>query len=162
VGSEEVPDPKVVVKKEREAMTKKEKKKLPKVKVSELVKREGVTTVEVMEIERAPMPALNKPIQLNPQGKVDGKDEEKTFLQKYVESNVSEQTLTKADIGGLSPRFSSSIFSLEVEEAKRAESESGGFGKCNLSLANASYVIYHPSHELFVPSPLRSADVGSV
>jgi len=83
VGSEEVPDPKVVVKKEREAMTKKQKKKLPKVKVSELVRRDGVTTIEVVEIDRAPMPALNRPVVLNPEGKVESKEEEKTFFQKY-------------------------------------------------------------------------------
>jgi hypothetical protein len=47
--------------------------------------RDGVTSVEVVPQDDAPVPFLNKPVVLTPDGKVDAPaGEEKTFLQKYV------------------------------------------------------------------------------
>ncbi|KAF2738168.1 hypothetical protein EJ04DRAFT_509836 [Polyplosphaeria fusca] len=39
--------------------------------------------VEVVKRGIGPTPALNKPVVLNADGKVEGKEQEKTFLQKY-------------------------------------------------------------------------------
>ncbi|KAG9379562.1 hypothetical protein A1F94_009918 [Pyrenophora tritici-repentis] len=39
--------------------------------------------VEIVKKNDGPKPVLNKPIVLNADGKVDGKEPEKTFLQKY-------------------------------------------------------------------------------
>lgn len=48
--------------------------------------KKGGNEVEIEIVRRAagPKPALNKPIVLNAEGKVDNKEPEKTFLQKYV------------------------------------------------------------------------------
>lgn len=40
--------------------------------------------VEIVKRNPGPKPVLNKPIVLNAEGKLDGKEPEKTFLQKYV------------------------------------------------------------------------------
>lgn len=48
--------------------------------------KSGSDDVEVEVIKRGlgPKPVLNKPVVLNADGKIDGKEPEKTFLQKYV------------------------------------------------------------------------------
>jgi hypothetical protein len=40
--------------------------------------------VEIVKKNVGPKPVLNKPIVLNAEGKLEGKEQEKTFLQKYV------------------------------------------------------------------------------
>ncbi|EGP89613.1 uncharacterized protein MYCGRDRAFT_69277 [Zymoseptoria tritici IPO323] len=40
-------------------------------------------TVEVVPMKKGPVPALNKPVVLSADGKEEGKEPEKTFLQKY-------------------------------------------------------------------------------
>ncbi|OCK85836.1 hypothetical protein K432DRAFT_317693 [Lepidopterella palustris CBS 459.81] len=45
--------------------------------------RENEVEVEVVQRARGPQPVLNKPIVLNAEGKLEGKEPEKTFLQKY-------------------------------------------------------------------------------
>lgn len=40
-------------------------------------------TVEVVQITQGPKPALNKPVVVTADGEVEGKEPEKTFLQKY-------------------------------------------------------------------------------
>ena len=44
-------------------------------------KKDGLD-VEVVRMRKGPAPHLNKPVVLNPDGKVDDKPEEKSFLQK--------------------------------------------------------------------------------
>jgi len=39
--------------------------------------------IEVIQRTQAPQPALNKPVVLNADGRLEGKEPEKTFLQKY-------------------------------------------------------------------------------
>jgi len=39
--------------------------------------------IEVSQRAKGPQPSLNKPIVLNAEGKLEGKEPEKTFLQKY-------------------------------------------------------------------------------
>lgn len=43
-------------------------------------------SVEIVQRAPGPKPVLNKPIVLNAEGKIETKEPEKTFLQKYVES----------------------------------------------------------------------------
>jgi hypothetical protein len=52
--------------------------------------------VEIKKRNVGPKPVLNKPIVLNAEGKLDGKEPEKTFLQKCVvqQSSLSEAMLT--------------------------------------------------------------------
>lgn len=45
---------------------------------------EDEVEVEIRKRNVGPKPVLNKPIVLNAEGKLDGKEPEKTFLQKYV------------------------------------------------------------------------------
>lgn len=76
-GAAKVPEPKKLTKKER-AQYKKEGKSTKK-----QPKREGETKVEVVMPAPAPVPHLNKPVQLNLDGKVPVKEEDqKSFLQK--------------------------------------------------------------------------------
>ena len=43
---------------------------------------EGNVRVEILPVPHGSRPVLNKPVVLRPDGKVEGKEEEKTFLQK--------------------------------------------------------------------------------
>ena len=45
--------------------------------------------VEVLKKVAGPKPALNKPIVLSPDGKLEGKEPEKTFIQKYVSDKTA-------------------------------------------------------------------------
>ncbi len=47
--------------------------------------------VEIVKRSLGPKPALNKPIVLNAEGKLDSAEPEKTFLQKYVSWNNTEE-----------------------------------------------------------------------
>jgi hypothetical protein len=62
----------------------KKKKKDKAGAVKEVVRTKGETTVEVVVNTSGPQPALNKPVVLNEEGKIEGADGEdnRTFLQK--------------------------------------------------------------------------------
>ena len=49
-----------------------------------VAKKGDSLTVEVVKIKPGPTPQLNKPIVVSEDGTVEGKEPEKTFLQKYV------------------------------------------------------------------------------
>jgi hypothetical protein len=56
--------------------------------------------VEIVKRSPGPQPVLNKPIVLNAEGKLEGKEPEKSFLQKYVCWNIacSGEVLTELQI----------------------------------------------------------------
>lgn len=64
--------------------------------------------VEIVKRSPGPKPALNKPIVLNAEGKLDNKEPEKTFLQKYIPPSTGHQecelTLTQILVGHRSVR----------------------------------------------------------
>lgn len=63
--------------------------------------KETPLIVEIVHPTPGPTPVLNKPVVVDPAGKVEGKEPEKTFLQKYVSSVSSQKAkLTCAGIGG--------------------------------------------------------------
>jgi hypothetical protein len=86
-GANPVPIPKKMTKKERKEEEKKAKKDKSKQeefeKKKKLWRRPGETKLEVVMPSIPPQPALNKPVQLNPDGKLDeAPKDEKSFLQK--------------------------------------------------------------------------------
>lgn len=70
-------------------------------------KPDAQVLVEIIKMSQAPTPVLNKPVVLNPDGKLDGKEPEKSFLQKYVaRPEAVRQRLTKSlGTGGSSRSF---------------------------------------------------------
>lgn len=61
--------------------------------------------IEIVKRSPGPKPVLNKPVVLNAEGKLESKEPEKTFLQKYVKSSVhgfDKITNTFVGTGGLS------------------------------------------------------------
>ena len=54
-------------------------------------------SVEVVPMKPASTIHLNKPVVLNADGKLAGQPEEKTFLQKYVQSLIGHNEMTVAD-----------------------------------------------------------------
>lgn len=78
--------------------------------------------VEIVKRSPGPKPVLNKPIVLNAEGKLESKEPEKTFLQKYVSSLAEKQDLRtdiSTGIGGpLRSSFSYSLY-LAEERANR-------------------------------------------
>jgi len=62
--------------------------------------------VEIVKKNDGPKPVLNKPIVLNAEGKVDGKEPEKTFLQKWAKMHVLRDymmlTITQVLVGSRS------------------------------------------------------------
>jgi len=78
--AEKVPAPGTT--KEEKEKTKKDKK--AKIKKSKEPPRAGKTTVEVVQVNVAPEPVLNKPVVLNLDGKVtEAETDNRSFLQKY-------------------------------------------------------------------------------
>jgi hypothetical protein len=75
--------------------------------------------VEIVKRSPGPKPVLNKPIVLNAEGKLESKEPEKTFLQKYVSSLTQDNcaiTNVVEGTGGL--LRSSSSYSLYLAEGR--------------------------------------------
>jgi hypothetical protein len=91
--------------------------------------------VEVVKRGAGPKPALNRPIVLNPDGKLDTKEPEKTFLQKsvYYIQAIDHSILISTGTGGLS--LSSSLCSLLLAEVK---SDKSGHVLCEPPIGQAA------------------------
>lgn len=60
-------------------------------------KKDGLS-VEVVPMKAGPQVHLNKPVVVNPDGKVGGEEEQKSFLQKYVEAIPSPVDDVASDV----------------------------------------------------------------
>lgn len=104
--------------------------------------------VQVEIVKRSPgaKPVLNKPIVLNAEGKLEGKEPEKSFLQKYVLRIafvcVKGVLTMPLDIGGLS-RYSWSSSWSQAEETQN---------RCSCSTPKCISNNHHFLHALFIMS----------